>query len=102
MRRIVETDNDGDAFYAIMASYLLVMMDKFKRYTQKPDINIKEDGACIAGLQIFASKDELTELHRKTYEIWRPYMERTDDGQRMHVVSLVVTPPEQEEREDSE
>lgn len=102
MKRIVETDNDGDAFYAIMASYLLVMMDKFRRYSQKPDINIREDGVCIAGLPVFASRDELTELKEKTYEIWRPYMERTGDGQRMHIVSLVVTPPEQEEREDPE
>lgn len=102
LARIVEDENDKDAFYAIMASYLLVMLDKFKRYCSSEDANILRDGAGIAGIALYATPQELDDIALRISQVCEPYSKRTSSEQQAYIASIVVTPPEKETRDDLE
>ena len=83
--RTIEKENDKDAFYAIMASHLLAMMDKFKRYCSSDNADIMRDRAGITGIELYATPQELDEIAQKISQICEPYSRRTSAEQQAYI-----------------
>jgi len=87
-------ENSGEAYLQLFQQFTIGLLNEFKTYAEKDDIDILNDGSGFRVAPIFATIDELKELATKIHELIRPYTENeATPDRKMRSVAIIFTPP---------
>jgi len=91
---VLMEENDGQVYLQMATLYMLGILDEFKEYAEKKDIDIAGDGSGLSLAPIYATADELAELLKKIGEALLPLMNNTPgDDRKLRNLCIIVTPP---------
>lgn len=90
------TDNNGPAYFQLMSSFTLQLMAEFKRYSERPSIDILHDGSGFSATPIYVNEEEINDLAREIAEVAKRYQTKATDPesqQKLHTMAVIFTPP---------
>lgn len=90
----IVNENHGEGYLQLFANYALGIMNEFKEYSQRPNIDILHDGSGFSASPINVTPEELQELALKIAEVTKPYRENIPaPNRKMRTMALIFTPP---------
>lgn len=88
-------ENNGRAYMHIITRGMMGIMQEFKEYTARDDIDILHDGSGLSVAPINVTLEEMEEAARKIGEIVAPLTKNAPTPERsLHNLCLIFTPPE--------
>jgi len=88
------TENSGEAYLQMFQQFTIGLLNEFKTYAEKDDIDILNDGSGFRVAPIFATTEELKDLSVKIQELMRSYSENEATPERKaRSVAIIFTPP---------
>lgn len=86
--------NDGKAYMQFVTYYTLGILQEFKEYTTKENIDIKNDGTGIFIAPVYATFDELINASKKIGEILNGLKHNEpNEERRLRNICVTITPP---------
>jgi len=86
--------NDGQAYAALFTQFALGIMNEFRTYASRPNIDIVHDGSGFTVNPVYATFEELTDALMRIREILTPLVNNPDsEGRKLHNICLITTPP---------
>jgi len=87
-------ENDGKAYMQAATLYMLGILEEFKEYSERDDINLSGDGSGFSHAPIYATTEELVEMSTKIADIISPLMRNPSGGERkLRNICTIITPP---------
>ena len=86
--------NDGEAYYQMATLYMLGILEEFKEYTERENIDLSGDGTGFSHVPIYATTHELTEVMVQIKDILQPLMSNSyEGGRKLRNLCIISTPP---------
>lgn len=86
--------NDGKTYMQFVTYYTLGILQEFKEYTAKEEIDIKGDGTGLFIAPVYATYEELTSSLNKIVEIVTGLKDNKPNGERkLRNICITITPP---------
>jgi DNA-binding PadR family transcriptional regulator len=86
--------NDSQAYMQWVTHYMFGILQEFKEYTEKEDINIGGDGSGFSIAPIYATYQELEDTFNEIGAIVKKLKENQPSGERkLHNFCVIATPP---------
>lgn len=89
--------NRGDVYLLLFTQYMAALLQEFRDYAARPDIDIQGDGSGFSVGPFYADDGELKQLMRDIGALLEPH--RSNDpplpGRRLRSIGIVITPPTQ-------
>ena len=87
-------ENSGEAYLGLFQQFTIGLLNEFKTYAEREEIDISNDGSGFRVTSFCATLDELKELSGKIHELIRPYAENEMTPDRSaRSVAIIFTPP---------
>ncbi len=84
----------GESYMNLFTEYMMGIMQEFREYTMKDDIDIINDGSGFSIAPIYATKEELLEAGAKITEILMPLIQNPPTPERRYQnIGIIITPP---------
>lgn len=88
------SENSGEAYLAMFGQFSAGLLNEFRTYTKRDDIDLLNDGSGFRIAPIYASLEELQELSASIWALVAPYQNRQPTPeQKARSVAVVFTPP---------
>ena len=95
-------ENAGEAYLALFAQFSEGLMEEFRAYSKRDDIDLQNDGSGFRVSSFHATLDELTTLSKSIHALIRPYTElEPAPGREARSVALIFTPPNKKKEEQT-
>ena len=86
--------NDGQAYAALFTQYALGIMNEFRTYASRSDIDIVRDGSGFTVNPVYATLEELTDALTKIHEALAPLIDNpASENRKLHNICIITTPP---------
>jgi len=86
--------NNGQAYAGLFTQYALGIMNEFRAYASREDIDILRDGSGFTVNPVYATLEELTEALTKIRKILTPLVNNPpDENRKLHNICIITTPP---------
>ena len=92
----IVTENNGAAYFQLMSSFTLQLMNEFKAYAERPNIDILHDGSGFSATPIYVNETEIQELAQEVAHVIKRYQTKeptSDSEQKLHTMAIIFTPP---------
>lgn len=102
IQRIIE-ENDGQAYLLLFTQYMMGVLNEFREYTARPNIDILEDGTAFSLAPVYITKEEWMDAAQQIGSIIAGLMkhEKTPE-RRLHNIGVILTPPSMAEQTPKE
>ncbi|MDR3344412.1 MAG: helix-turn-helix domain-containing protein [Oscillospiraceae bacterium] len=88
--------NDGEMYFQLLTYYTMGIMQEFKEYAKRKNIDIKKDGSGFTVAPIYATTEEIEAALVKIGEILIPlYHNKSGEGRKLHNLCIITTPPKE-------
>ncbi len=85
----------GEVYMNMFTEYMMGIMQEFRAYTAKENIDIAGDGSGFSLIPIYATKEELAEVGAKLTALLLPLSQNPPTPERRYRnIGLIVTPPQ--------
>ena len=95
-------DNCGEAYFEMFTQYMMQMMNEFREYAMKPDIDILHDGSGFSAGPFYATakelEDAMTEIGRIAEKLRQ---NQPGDNRKLRTMGVIITPPKEYQAECS-
>jgi DNA-binding PadR family transcriptional regulator len=93
-RQELGESNNGDAYMQMVTYYVLGILQEFREYTTKEEIDLAGDGSGCSVAPVYATHEELMNALMKIGEIITELQSYKPDGKRrLHNLCIITTPP---------
>ena len=87
-------ENSGETYLRLFQQFTIGLLNEFKAYSERRDIDIKKDGSGFKVSPFYATFEELQELSGKVWEVIEPYAANEPNPERdSRSVAVIFTPP---------
>lgn len=89
-------DNCGEAYFEMFTQYMMLMLNEFREYAVKPDIDILHDGSGFSAGPFYATvkelEDAMTEIGRIAEKLRQ---NQPGDNRKLRTMGVIITPPKE-------
>lgn len=89
----VMMNKDPENYLMVAAWQLQNVHTDFQVYLNKPDSDIHRDLAGVGSIDICVSDEELTEFHKKLFELLKEHMKPEEEGCKKRTITISIGPP---------
>jgi len=88
--------NDGKAYFQMATLYMLGILEEFKEYADRENIDLLGDGTGFSHVPIYATTEELIEAMGKIKDILQPLISNSyEEGRKLRNLCIISTPPKE-------
>ena len=93
VKKMIE-ENNGQAYMLLFSQYMMGVMQEFKTYTAREDIDILKDGSGFSLAPVYVTGEELTVAMQRIGEILTQLVRNENTSERsLHNIGMIITPP---------
>ena len=86
--------NDGQAYLGLFTQFMIGIMNEFRAYSTRLQIDILHDGSGFSATPVYATTNELVAFGRQVADAMASlYSNAPSDGRKLHNICIITTPP---------